>query len=124
MPWAFRPVSEDKVWVLDSVNKRLKLFGKDNKVENQIVLAEMGLNIMDFAVYNNDTFAFFNNVSGEIFVTDKNGEIKNVLKGFVTATSMEFNSKANCLLLCLLQKVRFVLIKLGSCAEFMPGIKL
>lgn len=121
MPWTFRPVSEDKVWVLDSVNKRLKLFGKDNKVENQIVLAEMGLNIMDFAVYKNDTFAFFNNVSGEIFVTDKNGEIKNVLKGFVTATSMEFNSKGELLVALPVAKGKVCVDQVGQLRGIYAG---
>ncbi|MDD2624716.1 MAG: hypothetical protein PHF29_05140 [Candidatus Riflebacteria bacterium] len=121
MPWTFRPVSNDKVWVLDSVNKRLKLFGKDNKVEKQIVLAEMGVNVMDFAVYNNETFAFFNNVSGEIFVTDKNGEIKNVLRGFVTATSMEFNAKGELLIALPVAKGKVCVDQVGQLRGIYSG---
>ena len=98
MPWTFRALDNDKFWVLDSVNKKLKLFNKEGKCERFIVLSEMGRNIYDFAFSKDGVFAFYNNITGQIFLVNKDGKLVKTLNGFITATSIEFAKDGNMLI--------------------------
>lgn len=100
MPWTFRVIDNDKFWVLDSVNKRLKLFNINGKCELLIMLAEMGRNVYDFAFSKDGIFAFLNVISGEIYFVGKDGKLIKKLQGFATATAIEF-AQDGCLLVSL-----------------------
>jgi hypothetical protein len=92
-PWGFRKDDQGDFWVLDSINKKLKLFNEESTFVRSIDIEHLGVNVIDFAIYPDGeevVFAFLNKISGEIFFTDPLGQVKNKFEGFVTANSIEF----------------------------------
>lgn len=92
-PWTFRQTDDGSFWVLDSINKKLKLFTVAGELVRFIDIAHMGANVLDFAVYSDvdkEVFAFFNRITGEIFFTNEEGQVQNSFKGFTTGNSIEF----------------------------------
>ena len=78
LPMAFRPTKNpDEAWILDSINNSLKLF-KAGKLVRNIKLEDMGF-LTDFAMNNSGEFAFLNQQTGKIFITDDKGKTKTVL---------------------------------------------
>lgn len=93
VPWAFRMTADGKVWVLDSLNKLLKLFTPEGKVERSVSLQGMGKVVIDFAVAPDGSFAFLNAVDGLIYVTDADGKARQTIEGFNSARAIEFSPK-------------------------------
>ncbi len=92
-PWTFRVTEDENFWILDSINKKLKLFSKTGDLVNFIPLDHLGANVVDFAYHTKDgivVFAFLNNVSGELFITDEDGNVIDKHEPFITANSIEF----------------------------------
>ncbi len=88
MPYAFRPV-ENGVWVLDSVNKALKLFGSDGKLQKSISIAEYGKVVRDFAFDGEKGFWLLSAVDGFIYRIDMNGKLVSQIEGFASARAIE-----------------------------------
>ena len=103
-PMAFRPtVNKDEAWILDSINRALKLF-KAGKLKRFISLKEFGL-IQDFAISkDNKLLAFLNAKTGEVFVTDDKGKLKNSFTGYAYALQIEFDSNNDLLIVSPLSK--------------------
>ena len=92
VPWAFRMTDDGNVWVLDTLNKSLKLFKKDGTVERAVSIASFGQMVIDFAVAPDGRMAFLNNVEGFIYLVDAKGEKVNEIEGFGGARAIEFGS--------------------------------
>lgn len=97
VPWAFRMVDGGKVWVLDSINKLLKLFTPEGKVERSISLKEMGKVVIDFAIAPDGSFAFLNATNGYVYITDEQGKMVRAIEGFNSARAIEFSPKGDLL---------------------------
>lgn len=87
VPFAFRS-SEDGVWVLDSVNKALKLFAKDGKALKNISLAAYGELVKDFAFAENG-FWLLSQTAGYIYRIDQTGKLLSEIEGFSGARAIE-----------------------------------
>ncbi|PKL51148.1 MAG: hypothetical protein CVV42_00895 [Candidatus Riflebacteria bacterium HGW-Riflebacteria-2] len=88
VPYAFRPV-EDGVWILDSVNRALKLFGKDGKLQKNISIAEYGPVVRDFAFDRDKGFWLLSPVDGFIYRIDMAGKLISQIEGFAEARAIE-----------------------------------
>ncbi len=98
LPMAFRPTDNpEEAWILDSINDSLKLF-KSGKLVRRISLSAMGF-VDDFAMATTGQMAFLNRSKGEVYVTDDKGDIKNTIKGFEYANSIEFASNNDLLII-------------------------
>lgn len=96
-PMAFRPTKNpDEAWLLDSINDSLKLF-KSGKLIRKVDLSRMGF-VTDFAMNSIGEMAFLNASKGTIYITDKDGKIKNTFSGFESALYMEFASDKDLLI--------------------------
>lgn len=92
VPFAFRSAAEGKVWVLDSINKKLKLFTAEAEVERQLDLSKMGEVVRDFVVMSEGGFWFLNGVNGMAYRTDADGKILGEIEGFESARAIGINS--------------------------------
>ncbi|KAF1079859.1 MAG: hypothetical protein GQF41_3757 [Candidatus Rifleibacterium amylolyticum] len=88
VPYAFRPV-ENGVWILDSVNKALKLFGSDGKLQKNISLAEYGPVVRDFAFDGDKGFWLLSPTDGFIYRIDMAGKLISQIEGFSDARAIE-----------------------------------
>jgi hypothetical protein len=91
VPWAFRMAEGGNVWVLDSLNRQLKLFKPDATVEKHISLEGFGKIVIDFAVAADGRMAFLNSADGFIYITDAKGEKIHSIEGFNGARAIEFD---------------------------------
>ncbi len=89
VPFAFRPVKDGKVWILDSANKYLKLFSTESRLEKKISLREYGKVIRDFAFDGESGFWLLNPVDGFIYHIDLEGKLIGKIEGFFDARSIE-----------------------------------
>lgn len=92
VPFAFRSF-ENKVWVLDSANKQLKLFSPARGLEKNISLASYGKVVRDFAFAGNGDFWLLSPIEGFIYRIDSSGKQKSVIEGFFDAASIESSEK-------------------------------
>jgi hypothetical protein len=88
VPYAFRSV-ENGVWILDSVNHALKLFGNDGKLQKNISIAEYGKVVSDFAFDGDKGFWLLSAVDGFIYRIDMNGKMVSQIEGFSSARAIE-----------------------------------
>ncbi|EKD83693.1 MAG: hypothetical protein ACD_39C00517G0002 [uncultured bacterium] len=89
VPFAFRPAENGGVWVLDSVNKALKLFGKDGAVLQNISIAQFGPVVRDFAFDGKNGFWLLSAVDGFIYRIDMTGKLVSQIEGFSGARAIE-----------------------------------
>ncbi len=97
VPWAFRMVDGGKVWVLDTLNRNLKLFRQDGSVERTVSIASFGQMVIDFAIAPDGRMAFLNNVEGFIYLVDAKGEKVSEIEGFGGARAIEFGKNGELL---------------------------
>lgn len=90
VPWAFRMIEGGNVWVLDSLNKQLKLFKPDGSVEKSFSVASFGACIVDFALAPDGSFAFLNNIDGFIHTASVAREKTHEIEGFNGARAIEY----------------------------------
>jgi hypothetical protein len=90
LPMAFRPTeTPDEVWVLDSINRGLKLFKAGKLVRMVFINKEMDF-IHDFAISKDGKIAFLNQHTGKVYITNNKGDLINSFSGFESAISIEF----------------------------------
>ncbi len=89
VPYAFRPTENGGVWVLDSINKALKLFGRDGSLVKNISIAELGPVVRDFAFDGNKGFWLLSAVDGFISRIDMTGKLMSQIEGFSGANAIE-----------------------------------
>ncbi len=89
VPFAFRANKDNGIWILDSVNKALKLFDSKGKFLKQISLSNMGTIIRDFAMGNDGSFWLLNQIEGFIYHIDASGKLLQEIEGFQDALVLE-----------------------------------
>ena len=89
VPFAFRATADGAVWILDSANKKLKLFAKNGRLKNVVSLSNMGTIVRDFAFAANNCFWLLNSIEGFIYHIDSDGKILSQIEGFADAIRIE-----------------------------------
>lgn len=89
VPFAFRPAADGNVWVLDSVNKALKLFSNNGTVLQNISLEQYGAVVRDFAFDKKAGFWLLSPVNGFIYRIDQTGKMLSEIEGFADARAIE-----------------------------------
>ena len=89
VPFAFRPDASGGVWILDSVNKALKLFGKDGSLQKAISIEKYGAVVRDFAFDGNKGFWLLSALDGFIYRIDMTGKLVSQIEGFSGARAIE-----------------------------------
>lgn len=89
VPYAFRPAENGGVWILDSVNKALKLFASDGVLAKSISIAEFGPVVRDFAFDGSKGFWLLCAVDGFIYRIDMTGKLLSQIEGFFGANAIE-----------------------------------
>ncbi|OIP32046.1 hypothetical protein AUK22_00410 [bacterium CG2_30_54_10] len=102
VPYAFLPMPDGSVWVLDSINKALKRFSPDGKVMAELNLGLVVPNgecvIRDFALAPADGFYFLSASDWKNLHTDKDGKIVSEIEGVTDARSIGQDPKGNVLI--------------------------
>ena len=93
VPMAFRPTeNSDEVWILDSINRGLKLFKSGKLLKHIKIKQEMGF-ISDFAFNKKGKIALLNQNVGNVYIINDNGNLIKNISGFQCANSLEFVSE-------------------------------
>jgi hypothetical protein len=97
VPFAFRPVENGKVWVLDSANQALKLFAADGSVMRNFSLKEYGKIVRDFALDGEHGFWLLSPIEGFIYRLNEKGEEVSKIEGFFDARAIESSVRGDLL---------------------------
>lgn len=89
VPFAFRPDENGGVWILDSANKALKLFGKDGALQKNIPIDKFGTVVRDFAFDGKKGFWLLSALDGFIYRIDMTGKLVSQIEGFSGARAIE-----------------------------------
>lgn len=102
IPFAFLPMADGSVWVLDSVNKLLKRFSPDGKVMAKVSLTTVAgkgeLGIRDFSPAPADGFYFLSSSDWKTIRTDQAGKPLSELEGVTDARSLGRDPQGNLLI--------------------------
>ena len=116
VPFAFRAIDSDAVWILDSVNKALKLFKTPGKLESVIDLSQFGTIVRDFAISKTGDIWLLNTIEGFIYQINSKGELLAKIEGFQDASSIEISSDGN-LLVRMPLKTEILKFNSNNCLE-------
>lgn len=89
VPFAFRPLADGSVWVLDSVNRALKLFTNKGKLQKSLDIKPFGKVVRDFAFDGNNGFWLLAPFEGFLYRIDNSGNSVGRIEGFFDANAIE-----------------------------------